>query len=133
MNADSGLYQMFQILQTGISPCIWGGALTVLFPFRRLTSFSWMVFSAVGILFLLSSLGACLTAAQMTGDFQPDDPMNLVYFWQGLSFVSRLATGLLAVGIWLSFRELRDRLEMLTDIVEGRESDMPADDFGRGF
>jgi hypothetical protein len=133
MNAEFGLYQMFYILLACVSPCIWGGAFTVLYPFRRLTSYSWMVFSAVGILFLSSSVSACLNLAQLTGNFQPLDQMNLLYFWQGLDFVGRLATGLLAVGMWLSFRDLRDRLEMLTDIVEGRESPMPEGDFGRGF
>ena len=104
----------------------------MLYPFRQLTSYSWMVFAAVGILFLTGAASACLSAAQMTGTWKPQDHMNLLYFWQGLSLVGRVATGLLAVGIWLSFRDLRDRLDMLTDIVGGRGEELPAGDFGRG-
>lgn len=100
MNADFGLFQMFHALLAFVSPCIWDGALTVLYPFRRLASCSWMVFSAVGMLFLSSAVSACLTAAQLSGNFQPVDQMNLLYFWQGLGFVEQLATALLAVGIW---------------------------------
>ncbi len=133
MNVDFGLYQMFHTLLAFVSPCIWAGALTVLYPFRRLASSSWMVFSAVGILFLSSAVSACLAAVQLSGNVAIVDQMNLLYFWQGLSFVEQLATGLLAVGIWLSFRDLRDRLDMLTDIVEGREIAFPSDNFGRGF
>ena len=43
MDGQFNLHQMFQILLACISPCIWGGALAVLYPFRRLTAYSWMV------------------------------------------------------------------------------------------
>jgi hypothetical protein len=133
MKVDFGLYQVFNILLACVSPCIWGGAMVVLYPFRQLTSYSWMVFAAAGLLFLIGAASACLSVSQLTGIPKPQDHMNLLYFWQGFSLVGRVATGLLAVGIWLSFRDLRDRLEMLTDIVEGRDGELPAGDFGRGY
>ncbi|MBC8291324.1 MAG: hypothetical protein H8E37_13515 [Planctomycetes bacterium] len=118
-----------------ISPCIWGGGVTVLYPFRRLTSSAWMIVAGCGILFLASSVSACLTVAQVGGNmmFQGGDPKLIVLMYQGLNVIYKLAACLLVLGMWRSLRDLRGRVDMLSDVVERGGNEVPEGDFHSGF
>ena len=65
MNEPFDFARVFYIVMACVSPCIWGLAVTILYPYRRLTSTSGLVALACGILFLASGLSACIAVAQV--------------------------------------------------------------------
>ena len=82
-------------------------------------------------MFLISCVYAFLMIAQLTDRLDLGE--TIIYVYEGLNLVHKMATCLLVVGVWLSFRDLRDRVDMLTDIVEGQGGETPAGNFGRGY
>lgn len=134
MNEPFDFAKVFYIVMACVSPCIWGLAVTILYPYRRLTSTSWLVALACGMLFLTSGVSACAMVAQMSGEgLLRDNPMLIANLYQAINVVYKLAAAMLVIGVWRSFRDLRSRLDLLSDVVEQHGGEVLDGDFRSGF
>ena len=59
--------------------------------------------------------------------------MFIANLFQGINVVYKLAAAMLVIGVWQSFRDLRSRLDLLSDVVEDRGGEVLDGDFRSGF